>query len=333
MRSSASRALRSTGPASDAIIVSFAREGILFIVIAALVAAGAYAFALNRRSWPLWVLFDTANIEGLVAILTGVAIIAFIQRRPWLAVSLIGLAGAMKIFPLILLALFLPQRRYRELLFGIALALAVNIASLAMLGPSISEAQRNINAGLRIVTTGDALAATSPGPDTNHSLYNAVRWATLVVNYRHPHEVPPDPEAVTAILRPVYLAYLAVVALAALVLYFVRIRRLPLLNQMLALTICAVTLPPLSRDYTLLHLLVPFGLLCIYAAEHPNPTRGLRACFLCLAFIFNADVYFNLGYSLASPIRALALLALLVVTLKYPFHSAYLDEPPQPAHV
>jgi phosphatidylserine decarboxylase len=34
--------------------VSFAREGLLFIVIAALIAAGTFAFALNRRSWPVW---------------------------------------------------------------------------------------------------------------------------------------------------------------------------------------------------------------------------------------------------------------------------------------
>jgi phosphatidylserine decarboxylase len=34
--------------------VSFAREGLLFIAIAALVAVGSFAFALNRRSWPLW---------------------------------------------------------------------------------------------------------------------------------------------------------------------------------------------------------------------------------------------------------------------------------------
>jgi len=36
--------------------VSFAREGLIFIAIAALVAAGTYALALNRRSWPLWLL-------------------------------------------------------------------------------------------------------------------------------------------------------------------------------------------------------------------------------------------------------------------------------------
>jgi phosphatidylserine decarboxylase len=36
--------------------VSFAREGLIFIGIAALVAAGSYALALNRRSWPLWLM-------------------------------------------------------------------------------------------------------------------------------------------------------------------------------------------------------------------------------------------------------------------------------------
>jgi phosphatidylserine decarboxylase len=36
--------------------VNFAREGLAFIVIAALIAGGGYALALNRRSWPLWVL-------------------------------------------------------------------------------------------------------------------------------------------------------------------------------------------------------------------------------------------------------------------------------------
>lgn len=36
--------------------MSFAREGVSFIVVSALVAAGVFAVALNRRSWPLWLL-------------------------------------------------------------------------------------------------------------------------------------------------------------------------------------------------------------------------------------------------------------------------------------
>jgi phosphatidylserine decarboxylase len=45
--------------------VSFAREGLIFIAIAALIAAGTYALALNRRSWPLWLLAFVLTILAL----------------------------------------------------------------------------------------------------------------------------------------------------------------------------------------------------------------------------------------------------------------------------
>jgi phosphatidylserine decarboxylase len=45
--------------------VSFAREGIVFIVIAALIAVGTYGLALNRRSWPLWLLAFLLTIIAL----------------------------------------------------------------------------------------------------------------------------------------------------------------------------------------------------------------------------------------------------------------------------
>jgi len=34
--------------------LNFAREGLLFIAIAAVIAAGAFGFAISRRSWGLW---------------------------------------------------------------------------------------------------------------------------------------------------------------------------------------------------------------------------------------------------------------------------------------
>jgi len=45
--------------------LKFASEGLLFIGIAALVAAGAYAAALDRRSWPLWVLAALFTVLAL----------------------------------------------------------------------------------------------------------------------------------------------------------------------------------------------------------------------------------------------------------------------------
>jgi phosphatidylserine decarboxylase len=45
--------------------MNFAREGLTFIVIAALIAAGAYALALNRRSWPVWLLAFVLTVLAL----------------------------------------------------------------------------------------------------------------------------------------------------------------------------------------------------------------------------------------------------------------------------
>ena len=45
--------------------MNFAREGLLFIVIAVLVAGGGYALALNRRSWSLWLLAFVLTILAL----------------------------------------------------------------------------------------------------------------------------------------------------------------------------------------------------------------------------------------------------------------------------
>jgi len=48
--------------------VNFAREGLVFIALAALIAVGAFGLALNRRSWPLWLLaFAVATLALWVA--------------------------------------------------------------------------------------------------------------------------------------------------------------------------------------------------------------------------------------------------------------------------
>ncbi len=45
--------------------MNFAREGLVFIVIALLIAAGGYALALSRRSWPLWLLAFVLTLVAL----------------------------------------------------------------------------------------------------------------------------------------------------------------------------------------------------------------------------------------------------------------------------
>ena len=45
--------------------MNFAREGLAFILIAALIAAAGYAAALTRRSWPLWLLAFLLTLVAL----------------------------------------------------------------------------------------------------------------------------------------------------------------------------------------------------------------------------------------------------------------------------
>src|SRR5258708_36383125 len=64
-RTGALPVLRSIFRTSDHDAVSFAREGLVFIAIAALITAGTYALALNRRSWPLWLLAVLLTVGAL----------------------------------------------------------------------------------------------------------------------------------------------------------------------------------------------------------------------------------------------------------------------------
>jgi phosphatidylserine decarboxylase len=45
--------------------VNFAREGLAFIVVAALLAAGMFALAVVKRSWPIWLLALAVTIIAL----------------------------------------------------------------------------------------------------------------------------------------------------------------------------------------------------------------------------------------------------------------------------
>jgi len=219
--------------------------------------ATAWAFTLTclAMTWPLLFLIDTANAEGFVAILLACGVFAVLRRRWWLGASLIGIAGSMKIFPLVLLGLLLAQRRYKECAAALALAAAITIASLAILGPSILEAQRHIDVGLALIKHMYLFTMKPDAAALDHSLWVAVRYAAVYID-RLLHPGAPRTATVLAVSLRLYLV---TSALAGTALYFAKIRKIPLLNMLLALTICAVLLPPLSLEYTLVHLLLPFA--------------------------------------------------------------------------
>lgn len=305
----------------------FARQ----LVARGISSAVACAFTLTclAMTWPLLFLIDTANAEGFVIVILALGVYAVLRQRWWLGAALIGVAGSMKFFPLILLGLLLARRRYAEFAGALAVAAAVTLASLWVLGPRVIEAQRHINAGFALIQNLYLYTMKPDAAALDHSLWVAVRYAAVYTDrLLHPVADAERPARTAAVLAISLRAYLIVAATAGAALFLVRIRHLPALNMVLALTICAVLLPPLSLEYTLVHLLLPFALLCAYATDMGQSgvaVQGLGACFGCFVFIFNIETFFSNRVMFAAEVRTLALVVLLSLVLRHRFPWTVLD--------
>jgi len=287
----------------------------------------AWAFTLSTlaMTWPLLFLIDTANAEGFVIVVLALGVYAVLRERWWLGAILIGVAGAMKFFPLILLGLLLAKRRYNEFAAALIVAFIVTIASLAYVGPTIAEAQRHIDVGFALIQSMYLYTMKPDAAALDHSLWVGVRYAA-VYGDRLLHTVSATEQA--ALIAASLRVYLVVAAASGVALFFAKIRHLPLLNMVVALTICAVLLPPLSLEYTLVHLLLPFALLCAYAidmGQRSVAVEGLGACFGCFAVLFNIETFLSNRFVYAAEFRTLALLLLLWLVMRHRFPWAALE--------
>ena len=294
------------------------------------VIAITFTATLVLFNYPLRTLFESANTEGVVAILAGCGVYSILRERCWLGATLLAIAGTMKIFPFILLALLLSKRRYREFAYSLVVAGVVTVTSLAIVGPTVAEAERHINAGIHYVKY-TFIFATRPAAVTfNHSLFTLVKFSLIALDHRlYPiAELAQRSLHERALLDVIFNVYVTAAALFGLFAYIGFIRRLPLLNQVLALSACALLLPPLSADYTLLHLLLPFALLCLYAIEcwrSNTHVRGLTTCMLCFAPVFSFQTYLTYHYRFACEFRTFGLIALLIVAMRFSFRWSWLD--------
>ena len=270
-------------------------------------------------SYPLYFEFARGNVEIYMWVLTAVAVYCFLRERYWLGAGLLGVAIAMKLYPFVLLGLLIPRRKWLPIVFSLAVAVLYSLFGLWVLCPDIATAQHGINFGLQSF---QKLYATPYRPilsGVDHSLYALIKrvlGARPLTEYEH-------------ILR----GYTILTALGGLVAYFARIRKLPVINQVLCLTLATLLLPPVSFDYTLIHLYTPFALWVLYLAARARDgqsfSRDTTGTLLCYILLFSqvGEIIFQ-GDRLGGQIKAVALLALFVLGLWYPLQSEFDSEIP-----
>ncbi len=267
-------------------------------------------------SFPVWFETKQGNTEIFVWALLALSIWCFVRNRMHTAAVLIGAAIAMKMFPFMYLGLFLARKRYLPILTSLVSAAAVTLLSLLYIGPTLGVAWHGIAQNLdHYQRTVPLVIRREIGFD--HSLFAATELLADAGLHRHLFN-----ENFSTLLH----WYLPLIAVAGCLLYFLRIRFLPFTNQVVCLTICSIFFPPVSYDYTLLHLYTAWALLVFVAAKRWDfSAPGLRIVFGCLAVATSVcSEFIRHGRGFGGQIKALALLVALGFCLRYPFpHEAF----------
>ena len=270
-------------------------------------AAGLMGVALVL-SWPLFFVLQRGNIELLLWLPLVGAVFAFVRRRWMLAAILIGLTASFKLYPIILLALLLRERRFREIAAGVGVAIATTALSLWYIGPTAYFAWKHIGLGVSgfIQDHGARINWTTEG--YNHSLFHLIK-----VNALHHQDQ-------LAALIPRYMIAIGLVMTAV---FFLRVIRMPTANQVMVLVISMIFLPATSYDYTLQVLFIPWAWLALIAVSDAIRERkrpGMLAAMVLFTLILGPELFLTTrGYIHSGTLKAVCLALLLIIAIAYRF--------------
>lgn len=317
-------------PAGSAVIYaalySFHDAVRAYLLLAATCTAGALAtaFSLLKRadatsllapllllSFPWIFLLQRANIELVLWLLIALGLLAYTRGWPYVAAVLFGLAAACKLYPIFLTGLFL--RRKQDLpvfLTGVITFVVAMIAAITFAGPTFMTAAQGFFTGVDHFQAHYAQTVRSAEINWDHCLFSPVKFWSV---------------GAKASLAPLMKPYYALAGTLALLL-FLRVRTMPFLNRALFLTTAMIALPPVSYDYTLVHLYLPALLLLCAALRNETPTTVPFALALCF-FLFLPLCALNTIFPVpAGPIQAFFVLALLIVPALQPWQATLAKE-------
>jgi hypothetical protein len=232
---------------------------------------------LALTSYPLVFTVTTANLEIVVWSLMAGGLWAYATGRYGIASTLIGVAISIKCYPAMLLLLFLRRRQWVWLVQAAASAAATTVVSLWAVYPKLGESWRAIygsSGSTANFVASDCLSFNSGRNGFDHSLWSLVKTLTSPWTYTHSY----------AQMMTVLLAACAVV----LALWLIRVQSMRLWERVTFLVCAMLLVMPMSNDYRLLALYVPFGMLVVGILRARVGTGLAIAALSCFAVLFTA---------------------------------------------
>jgi hypothetical protein len=231
--------------------------------------------------WPLFFGMERGNIEFFLDAGIALGIYAYIERKWWLAAIILGLFGAGKLYPLLFLSLFLPARRWKEFAAGLCTAIAITAFSSHWIGPAPPNSQQPVGVTHVLLNWihANALNIDLRTIGYDHSIFGTIKE----IGHNHPEW-----------FAPMAIAYACIGSVLMLVLFFTKLWKMPRPNQLLAVTIAALLLPPTSFDYTLDLLLPAWAWIMLETTKTPVSLSNRKAhllLFAGFAFLFAPEAF------------------------------------------
>jgi hypothetical protein len=275
--------------------------------------------------FPLLFLLDRANIEAVIWVLILLSVWAYARNWMLTAAVLLALATSMKIFPGLLFLLFLAKRRYGVFALAIAMTALFSILALAGIGPSVRQAAADSSKSAQFLK--DNYINVRTVTQFDHSLYGAVKQALYVYHHRDLSRLKP---ALTKTLP----FYSVLIPLAFAVLYWIRLRHLPILNQLISYLVLCVLLPYVSYEYTLVYMYVVWGAFLLFlltdvaSGRVEIPKRAINVFMTSCAVVLAPLTYIVLGrsFGLGAQIKTVFLVVILWTALKVRMPSSMFGE-------
>jgi hypothetical protein len=229
---------------------------------------------------------------------------AYRAEKVWLAAVLLGVAIACKLYPVILLGICLRRTKYKIIPIALIMAVLTTVLSDVWLGPTFKIAATETRRGMKIFLDRYGTGYIAVGND--HSFF--AFYKTFVHHFALSSALP---------------CYFILAAVVCAVLYFVRIRKLPVVNQIAILFILSIALPPTSFDYTLLHVYTCWAVFVLYVLDRYSRGEAVPLAnwvMFWFAFALAPHAYVILrGEPHSAQIRLIGLVALLLIFLRHPF--------------
>lgn len=268
---------------------------------------------LTITSYPWHFLYDRGNIEVFVYVFIAGGVWAWLVGKNDVAAVLWGIAASLKIYPIVLLGMFLYRNLWRPLLLGLASFAAVLLLSFWYVGPNIEMAALGTASGLLGFLGHYGGQARGADMVFDHSILGGVKECLALPVLAKLN--------VVSLFSHLYEGAVILLAPGAFLLWR---RTAPALNQLCLLLLALMLFPPVSYDYTLIYAYLLLGIvLCcaLEAARRGETFRGARSYMIAFAILCTAETWISFhGLRPNGLLKCIALLMVAANVLRFPLH-------------